>query len=820
MEAMAAGVAPKATGRPTANVAAVWRFYTTSTYRSGDLPAIAARECLQNSRDAVVAAIKAQQIGRGEGRFEVAWDEAERTLTFADNGIGMSADDVLNRFLSLGSSGKAGAASSGEAAGGFGVAKAVILGTSGSFRWELRTRDNRVVSHGEDRDIEIFQLDPPVQGTVLRLFDVPEKYVRYFSYARSQWEGVNERLKLVLGACDLDDVELRLNGEVVPRLFDRRRGSRLADSAPWAPGTTARIRGHRRPHGDRSGGYWVRLNGLFQFQEPSRRGDLPTDIVIDLSTTVRPGAEDYPLNAARDAIQGPARAKWDALVATVERENESAGIADEDEIFSPEVLGDDGEAAGALAELAAEAFDDPAFRRALSEASGGLLDLMAVEGPRTEEAPSSAAPASAVATVVSAAGGGEAGTPEVIRRFLIDADTRRQAASPDKEVPALLNEAVTSQLKKAERSGKLDDMGRRIVQFAITRAMEAAQEPGGGGLGQLITLPRVYAALDALAPPPPPEAGKVRRRRGPTNPFGALAGLRISKRHYDRQAARRFKRSWKKWLPHLTVWDAALRMIAAEASVRRRFKPGFILNDEYTGMAEARRGHVPVIYLHPDRLAEVMKAHRERPMAVAGFLHGVACHELTHLDGRMGQGHNEAFVTSREQLGRDTAHLLPAIAVLVQKVLKVGDRPSVEVQTIQKLERQIARLKEKAKTDRQARGQLARAQVALERCQASLDAAATLSAEVRAQSTGRCACQETAPDSALPSATSGQWPEVSLRQALLAWNPNLVVYAIAGQLLRTPPPGLTRGYIEAFIQRNEEALVGVVAGQMGWKHGS
>ena len=268
------------------------------------------------------------------------------------------------------------------------------------------------------------------------------------------------------------------------------------------------------------------------------------------------------------------------------------------------------------------------------------------------------------------------------------------------------------------------------------------------------------------------------------------------------------------------MWDAALRMIAAEASVRRRFKPGFILNDEYTGMAEARRGHVPVIYLHPDRLAEVMKAHRERPMAVAGFLHGVACHELTHLDGRMGQGHNEAFVTSREQLGRDTAHLLPAIAVLVQKVLKVGDRPSAEVQTIAKLEKQIARLKEKAKTDRQARGQLARAQVALERCQASLDAAATLSAEVRAQSTGRCACQGNEADPTPSAATSGQWPEVSLRQALLAWNPNLVVYAIAGQLLRTPPPGLSRGYIEAFIQRNEEALVGVVAGQMGWKHGS
>jgi hypothetical protein len=38
--------------------------------------------------------------------------------------------------LSLGASGKADAGDSGEAAGGFGVAKAVILGTSPTFRWE------------------------------------------------------------------------------------------------------------------------------------------------------------------------------------------------------------------------------------------------------------------------------------------------------------------------------------------------------------------------------------------------------------------------------------------------------------------------------------------------------------------------------------------------------------------------------------------------------------------------------------------------------------------------------------------------------------
>ena len=45
---------------------------------------------------------------------------------------------------------------------------------------------------------------------------------------------------------------------------------------------------YRRPPGDRLGGYFVRLNGLFQFKESARRGNLKADVVVDLRTTVRP----------------------------------------------------------------------------------------------------------------------------------------------------------------------------------------------------------------------------------------------------------------------------------------------------------------------------------------------------------------------------------------------------------------------------------------------------------------------------------------------------------------------------------------------------
>jgi hypothetical protein len=36
-------------------------------------------------------------------------------------------------------------------------------------------------------------------------------------------------------------------------------------------------------------------------------------------------------------------------------------------------------------------------------------------------------------------------------------------------------------------------------------------------------------------------------------------------------------------------------------------------------------------------MPQVVNAHRERPLAMAAFMHGVAVHELTHLDVLMGR---------------------------------------------------------------------------------------------------------------------------------------------------------------------------------------
>ncbi len=150
----------KAAGRPSANVGVIWQLMTKSVYKSGDLPWLAARESAQNGIDATKAAIRLRQIKPDDAYFGIEWDAKARTLAFSDLGIGMSADEIIGKFLAIGESGKRDAADSGEAAGGFGVAKAVILGASRSFTWKLHTRDNLAVATGMNDDVQVYDAEP------------------------------------------------------------------------------------------------------------------------------------------------------------------------------------------------------------------------------------------------------------------------------------------------------------------------------------------------------------------------------------------------------------------------------------------------------------------------------------------------------------------------------------------------------------------------------------------------------------------------------------------------------------------------------------
>lgn len=86
---------------------------SASLYK-GDVLGTATRELLQNSFDAVKSTINP--------KIQINWDSFNSTLTFTDNGVGMSYDMIRNIFFCVGGTFKEGLDVA-ERSGGFGIAK-------------------------------------------------------------------------------------------------------------------------------------------------------------------------------------------------------------------------------------------------------------------------------------------------------------------------------------------------------------------------------------------------------------------------------------------------------------------------------------------------------------------------------------------------------------------------------------------------------------------------------------------------------------------------------------------------------------------------
>jgi len=164
-------------------------------------------------------------------------------------------------------------------------------------------------------------------------------------------------------------------------------------------------------------------------------------------------------------------------------------------------------------------------------------------------------------------------------------------------------------------------------------------------------------------------------------------------------------------------------------------------------------------------------------------------------DGRLGRGHDESYVAAREDLGHATAHLLPAIAVLVQKVLGLPAKPTDDQKRIAALERQLARARDAHKDGKRSAAEIARLQRALDEARAALAEAEAESARVRAVCAERCptcGCDAPADDRAVR-----------------------VVDAAVSALLARPPAGLEPAYVATFARRHRARLVGLVRARLG-----
>jgi len=105
--------------------------FAATTYENRPVK-LATKELLQNSFDAVKEALYKGEITKGN--IDIAVDQANRTLTITDNGVGMSRDVLLKAFFTLAGTKKD--TPPGMRSGGFGNAKLALFTMSESMRIE------------------------------------------------------------------------------------------------------------------------------------------------------------------------------------------------------------------------------------------------------------------------------------------------------------------------------------------------------------------------------------------------------------------------------------------------------------------------------------------------------------------------------------------------------------------------------------------------------------------------------------------------------------------------------------------------------------
>ena len=349
------------TTRPKVNAAAMWTLAAEKLYGSYvDVPVVATREALQNSRDAIRDAVKAGEIQ--EGVLKVEWDPESRTLVWDDNGIGMSREIVDTKFLSLGDTTKLLTASRQDVqAGGFGLAKALLLGASSTFTWTLDTRDHRFTAKGFNTDIQIRRA-PYRQGLRLAVNDVEKKYDRY--WGQGGMRSTPERITSFL-ATNQTAFPIFYNGIRVPYAFSGK-GTVVEKGADWGLGTTGTVTVYKR---SQDGGHlYVRLVGLTQFSTSLANGKAEFDVIVDLKTKIKPKEDGYPFTASRMSLSGPAEQTLARILGQF-----NVDVLSSIKGAEPELTGEDevdpqkkAQTEGQMAALLQVAADDPAIRAILA----------------------------------------------------------------------------------------------------------------------------------------------------------------------------------------------------------------------------------------------------------------------------------------------------------------------------------------------------------------------------------------------------------------------------------------------------------------------
>ena len=658
-------------GMAGVNPGAMWALMANKEYGSSvDAPAIATREALQNSRDAIDAAAGllgaaklppggAPWIGKNEGRFEVTcgsgddleprdYGDGMRWIRWVDNGVGMSSDVVFDKFLNLGDTTK----TSGGEAGGFGVAKAIILGISTTFRWTLHSRGSVFEANGFHAPVREYEADSYRKGTSLIVHDIDPKYDYYWETTFGTEPMWRNRQEVVLGSNNLSPqrghagVRLFYQGREVQAAL-RGRGALLVDRVDTAPKTKVSLRAYKRPD---VGRLYVRLAGLLQYSERLRSQKAAFDLVVDVFTRMAPGDDGYPLTTSRTKLDGPTADKVDAYVAEVLSETLSATKeATDTKSFDLREGSDEDVEAGLDAAMTrySHMLADRAIVRRLKlvDGTGNLLRRMQFEYQLLAQKHEALL----------------AGRAERRRVEAQNAERRKEEAAErtwwDRPTPST-EEPPT---RRPAPSQKLTDTGMSIQ--AMQRLAVKRQKRRGG----------------------------VRQ-----NPFVGFAALHVDETQFNARRLRPYFSNPDRWIDLALVWRLTCRLVLDESARKdTEFDVGFVFQDNTLAMFERKAGvPTPIIYLNPDWFnRSVMRAFRDRPLSVAAVLHSKACHEIAHIEYSGKYGHDEGFVSHREALADETVSVLYPLGGVVENMLGIKPAPTPEARELARLRAKLEALK-------------------------------------------------------------------------------------------------------------------------------
>lgn len=273
------------------DVHTIWKLQCQNLYNSKNLGALAVRECLQNSLDAIQSAISAGQIIEGLISITIDGDK----VIISDNGIGMDIQTLHEKFLTLGGTTKGDK----DNVGGFGLAKSVILGCGTGFK--VRTQDNLFTS--EDIGKNPIQKTDFIQGTEMTLVNVQTGKETTVSDNPSMF--LDSVLDYVLSS-DIP-VTVKINGKVYEPYFKatnktHRSPAQFNISSSMIPDKTKLKINVYKDDSSRSKYIYIRLRGLTQFKQ-YLGWNSNCNIVLDFQTTLDPRSAEYPFSTNREGLK-------------------------------------------------------------------------------------------------------------------------------------------------------------------------------------------------------------------------------------------------------------------------------------------------------------------------------------------------------------------------------------------------------------------------------------------------------------------------------------------------------------------------------------